>query len=212
MKNIELKIYSSIHGATTLKEFKAQLDKKLNAPLEGHSLSITESIRKQVTKYLKETYECELRDGVQSGCYGSRDGSRSEGLTVWMHPKHVTDRYIDSEHGECVNPWFLLEEHGTLLQDVEGEQFLEIIDAAGVDYKSDNTYNFNGNCSEDALFIFDFQFDHVVINEVHFLVCMFHCGGDPRGNYTSKSVWKFKYEDDIFSVIAPSKFESDDQE
>lgn len=212
MRNMEIKLIKTENSSNAIKDVLALIAKHLESPLSGRSIKMSDTIDTQeLSSILSKKYDCSIHDGVTGGCYGSRDGSSFPGLTVWMHAKEFTDRYVDSEYGEQVNPWHLLNEYGTLLNDVDGEQFLEIIDSADIEYKSDNTYNYQGTNSEDAGFFFDFQFDHVVLKDAHFLVCMFHCGGDPRGNYTDKLVWKFTSEDDLYSCLFPSKMLSDNE-
>jgi hypothetical protein len=211
MRNMELKlIVSSDKGIETKNIFKA-VRAILAAPLDTKTIYISPKTNlKLLAKKLESEFDCSTRDRVSEGCFGARTGETFEGLTVWMHAKEFTERYLDSEYGEQVNPWFLLNEFGNLL-DVNGEEFIKVLDEAGVEYKSDNTYNYSGNNSEDAEPFFGYQFDHVVINKKHFLAVMFHCGGDPRGNYTDKRVWSFDSEDDIYSVIFPFKQLSDNE-
>lgn len=135
------------------------------------------------------------------------------------HAKEVTDRYLDADYGEQVNPWHLLNEHGKEIEGLDGEKFSEACENLGLSVKSDNTYNNSGNDTEDAGYIFDFQYDFIQNENDHtakvFMVVMFHCGGDPRGNYTDKAVWEFSNVDDAYSVLMPYKKltpESEDSE
>lgn len=215
MKNIEIKLIldpkSEINSLTKIVE---AIDAFLAEPMNYRTLKIgtQESGLDALKGYLEEKYECSVRDGVTGGCYGARDGSQFKGLTVWMHPKELVDRYIqtdsDGEKTEFVNPWYLLTENATLVEDLDGEAFDTWAEALGVEYKSDNTYNFGTDFgslrSEHAAFMFDFQFSTIELENGGALVSiMFHCGGDPRGNYTTKHVFKFNYLDDFYSVIFP---------
>lgn len=210
---MELKLIVNDDKGIQTKAIIPAIRKILNAPLDGKTIYISPKTNlKLLAKKLQSEFDCSTSDRVTEGCYGSRTGNSFEGLTVWMHAKEYTDRYIDSEYGEQVNPWHLLNEYGKLLENVDGEAFMSMLDESDVEYKSDNTYNYSGNNSEDAGFIFDFQFDSFAIGNKHFLAVMFHCGGDPRGNYTSKKIWQFESEDDIYSVLFPGKMLSSDNE
>lgn len=206
MKNMEIKIIQgnpSHHS--TVKDVMSKLADVLLKPLDSRTITVTSTVDlKKLSKSISKKYDCSIRDGVTGGCYGARDGSTFPGITIWMHAKEFTERYLDSKYGEQVNPWHLLNEHGKLLE-IDGEAFIAMLDESDIEYKSDNTYNYQHSNSEDAGFIFDFQFDSFNIGNKHFLAVMFHCGGDARGNYTSKTIWQFDYEDDIYSVLFPSK-------
>ncbi len=215
MKNHEMKIYFNEKLDTTHSNAQVLklIEAKLQNPLSGDRIEVClQSSVKSLMDRLTETYECTVRESISGGCYGARDGSISKGLTVWMHPKHLVDRYVDKEFGEMVNPYHLLEEHGKLIEGLDGEDFEKIAEELDLEIKADNTYNFNSNSSEDAGFIFDFQFSTVELPKGGLIASiMFHCGGDPRGNYTEKFVYKLNYSDDFYSVIFPSKYLTDEE-
>jgi hypothetical protein len=214
MYNLEFKLQVSTESDLTAPaKIIKELRKLLASPLSYRTIKISPNTKMQaLAKKIESEFDCSTRSGVLDGCYGSRSGAQFEGLTVWMHAKEATDRYLDDEYGEQVNPWHLLNEHGKLLENVDGDAFMEMLDSSDVEYKSDNTYNYQHSNSDDAGFIFDFQFDSFQIGNKHFLAVMFHCGGDPRGNYTSKKIWQFDSEDELYSVLFPYKMLSSDNE
>lgn len=215
MKCYELKLYFVENGhPVSNAEIIKMIETQLNVPNSGIQLKVQpKNSVKSLIKKLNETFECDVRESISDGCYGARPGTSSKGLTLWMHPKHLTDRYLDADLGEMVNPWFLLTENGTLVESLDGETFEQYADELDLEVKSDNTYNFNGHSGDDASFMFDFQFSTVETKNGGLIASiMFHCGGDPRGNYTNKFVFKFKYVEDFYSVIFPSKLLTEMQE
>jgi hypothetical protein len=212
MKNIEIKLILNTKkakqdNASILKDIQALL----LAPMNYRQIKINPKTSLDTTrKYLESKLDCSARSGTTDGCYGARTGGSTEGITLWVHPKELTDRCVESEDNgkktEYVNPWFLFEENGELVPDLDGEDFEKMMEMTDIEGKADNTYNFNGHSSDDASLMFDFQFTTFETPKNGLLVSvMFHCGGDPRGNYTSKVVYKFKYAEDFHSVIFPSK-------
>lgn len=219
MKNIEIKLVVSENGALNVFEL---IDQKLESPLSYNTIAISKAIDlEDLTKKLNEKYDVSVRSGTTDGCYGARTGRSSEGLTLWMHASSFTDRYIDSEYGEQVNPWHLLEEYGQQVNDFESEEeiarFSTHCEELGLSVKSDNTYNYatdyGSENSDCAGFMYDFQFDVIQNENNHkapvYMAVMFHCGGDPRGNYTSKKIWKFDSIDEVHSVLHPYKVLTD---
>ena len=207
MKNYELKLYTdnTIEPQTNQDIIKL-IESKLETPLDGVRLKVNPK-NKNFKGVLAEKFETSVRESISDGCYGARPGTESKGYTLWISPKFLIDRYVDEDKTEFVNPWHLLEEHGELVEDLDGEQFDQWIELLGLESKADNTYNFNGHSSDDASLMFDFQFTSVETPDNGLVVSiMFHCGGDPRGNYTNKHIWKFKYIEDFYSVISPSKY------
>lgn len=208
MKCYELKIHfeTNEHPVTNTQIIK-MIELQLQVPNSGITLKVNPKNNvESLIKKIKSTYECTVSESITDGCYGARTGTSSKGLTVWLHPQHLADRYVDADLGEMVNPYYLLTEHGELVSDLDGEQFDAWIELLGLEAKSDNTYNFSGQNSEDAQHMFDFQFSSFETPDNGLVVAiMFHCGGDPRGNYTNKFIFKFKYIEDFYSVIYPTK-------
>jgi hypothetical protein len=224
MFNIELKLIFDSESKNFATDAVIWIESILNAPLQYRTFTVNPSAAEELRTCLPEKYDLNLREGVSDGCFGARTGKSFEGLTLWMHAASLVDRYIDSDYGEQVNPWDLLEENGQRVESFESEEeierFCENAEALGLRVVSDNTYNYatdyGGENSDCAGFMYDFQFD-LIENESKgkscvFLCVMFHCGGDPRGNYTSKKVWKFDSIDDVCSVLHPSKMLSSDNE
>lgn len=206
MHNVEFKIIVDSASKNTTSVVLGLIQSMNADPSKRATIKVSDTVNlKYLSTKLKSKFDCKVSSGVSDGCYGARTGKQFTGLTIWMHPSELNDRYLDSDYGEMVNPYHLLKENGELVENLDGETFLNLMETAGIEIKSDNTYNYSGNNTEDAQFMFDFQFDSVTLNDTAFLVVMFHCGGDIRGNYTSKSVWKFKYSDDVYGVLFPSK-------
>lgn len=213
MKCLSIKIYSKKDSEiTTLEKFETKFCAWLNLPL-SFEFDATPEIMLDIKKYLTtDGHTC--RDGISGGCYGARDGSIHSGLTVYIDVSQITERFIDEDNDEIVNPICLFEEFGELIENLDGDVFKEACESLGLSVKSDNTYNYLGQSSDDVQTLYDFQFD-VIENEDNcdsvFVVVMFHCGGDVRGNYTKKYVYKFESMDDVYSVISPSKYLIDDE-
>jgi hypothetical protein len=213
MQNIEIKLHiTDKPDHLTINQVIDGLMKLTQEPMQYRTLKISSKIDlEKLTALVSDNFDCTVREGISDGCYGMRPGTSSKGLTVFMHPKELTDRYIrtedDGEKTEFVNPWHLFEENANLT-DLDGEAFESWAEALGIEYKADNTYNYSTDFgsikSENAAFMFDFQFSIIETKDGGALVSvMFHCGGDPRGNYTSKVVYKFKCIDDLHSAIYP---------
>ena len=224
MNNIELKIILDSESKNSLPDVIQWIENKLSNPLSYNTFTANNTYRDDIKKFVAEKYDVSIRDGVTEGCYGARTGKGSEGLTLWMHASSYIDRYIDSEYGEQVNPWELLEENGTQVNDFESEEEIERFashcEELGLKVKSDNTYNFatdfGSESSDYAGFMFDFQFDIIENEDNHeapvYMAVMFHCGGDPRGNYTSKKIWRFDSMDDVHNVLFPCKILTSENE
>jgi hypothetical protein len=216
MKNTELKLKLDKSLAhQTNEQVIAALEAVLAQPMQYHTIAINPASPAGLKVQLEQTYECSVRDGITGGCYGARDGSSAEGLTVWMHAKHLTDRCLTPDGDEMVNPWYLLNEYGKLFDGLDGETLEQLADELDLETKADNTYNFATDFgspkNENAGFMFDFQFTTVETSKKFLVAVMFHCGGDPRGNYTDKLVWKFESADDFYSVILPYKLLTDSE-
>jgi len=212
MKNIEIKLQQDkTSKIKTLDAVKAALEALLAQPMDYHTIKIylTEAKLTQLKVLLEDGFDCSVRNGITGGCYGARDGSTGPGLTVWMHPKHLAEVCVDADGNEFANPYHLFEEHGTLVEDLDGETLEQIADELDLKTKADNTYNFATDFGspkhENAGFMFDFQFTTIETKKAFLVAVMFHCGGDPRGNYTDKVVYKFASSDDFYSVIFPYK-------
>jgi hypothetical protein len=204
----ELKVYfvKNNHPVSNDQIIK-MMELQLRVPHDMPQLKVNpKNSIKSLIKRIKSHFECKVSESIQDGCYGARPGTSSKGLSVWMHAKHLTDRFVTAEGEEMVNPYHLLMEHGELVPDLDGEQFDKWTECLGVETKADNTYNYSGQNTEDAQHIFDFQFTSAETKDNGLVVSvMFHCGGDPRGNYTNKMIFKFQYIEDFYSVIYPSK-------
>jgi len=217
MKNTEIKVVVS-KDKKSLKEVDVILGafrSILDQPMQYHTINISPKINISTLKdALKAEYksDIELREGVTGGCYGARDGSYSEGFTVWVDADLLVDRCLDGEgedQREYANVSQLLKENATLVEDATDPDWLEeFASNLGLVVKSDNSYNYAGNGGKETCgFIFDFQFTTFKSEDesgVCYMSVMYHCGGDPRGNYTSKQLWKFASVDDLYSVLLPS--------
>jgi hypothetical protein len=220
MKNIELKLKSS-ETKITLDLALGMIVRVLNAPMEYRTLDVGTVNLKTLGKALVEKYDATIRDGITGGCYGARDGNDSmKGITAWFSPEHLVDRcVVENEDGtkdEFSNPYHLiLENGGTLVDDLDGDIFEECCENLGLKVTRDNTYNHSGQ-SQDVEHIFDFDFAIIQNDDAKnpnaFLSVKFHCGGDIRGNYTSKVVYKFDSIDEIYSVIFPCKMLLNEEE
>lgn len=150
----------------------------------------------------------EARDGVSGGCYGARDGQEYKGLTLYIDATLCPDRFLDDDGDEVVNIAKLIEAFGgELVEGLDGDTFESIAEDLGHTVGRDNTYNYAGHDSDTPHFLFDSDFAIVGTENddaPYFLSIKFHCGGDVRGNYTSKVVYKFSSMDDVYSVVRPS--------
>lgn len=90
MRNTEIKITvaEKIGFSTTIKQVMERMKEVLAKPLDQRLITVSEDVDlKKLNKLISKTYDCSIRDGVQGGCYGSRDGSQFNGLTVWSTPR-----------------------------------------------------------------------------------------------------------------------------
>lgn len=180
--------------------------------LQVHREAIPE-LRISINNWLKDAVT--VREGVTGGCYGARDGSSSEGLTLWVDPTVFDERWLDDDDGaEIVNIARLLDDNATCIEDLDGDAFLDAVDALGLEVKCDNTYNYLGTSADAPHTLQDVDFHYVQTSPDDYgclvAVVAFHCGGDVRGNYTSKSVWKFSDSDAFYSVFNPVAYLKDD--
>lgn len=162
------------------------------------------SVSDDLKKLILETFQdkVHIRDGAMNGCYGSTTGEVYKGLTLTFHASEVTDRCLDEDNNEYANIYYtILESGGTLIEDLDGDKLEDALDLLGLEAKRDNSYNWSGNT--DVEFIFDFDFAVFEHEGKALLSIKFHCGGDPRGNYTDKYVYAFDSIDDLYSAIMP---------
>lgn len=215
MKNTEIKVQVVESKGLSRNQAIEAIALILNEPLDHHHTVLVYSSTLSVLEpKLKEIYgeRVSIRQGWSGGCYGARDGSGGSGLTLYFEATELVSEYKSKEYGWAFNPTALLKEHGTLVESIEGDEacdaFTEACEAMGLKVISDNTYNHANR------FMFDFQLT-VVENEdqtgVCYMAVMFHCGGDIRGNYTSKQLWKFESHDDLYSVLFPPEYDDDNK-
>ena len=202
---IEVKVTVDAKGVNTRKhDGRAQVVQTI---LKGESAKIT--YKSKTLKKMLESVGCEVRDGVTGGCYGSRDGSSSEGFTVWIDASELPEREYDKDlEAEVVNIFSLISNYGgEIVEGLDGDVFEEACENLGLNVGKDNTYNYAGHDAETPVFLVDADF--AVISSPNgsgsaYLSIKFHCGGDIRGNYTDRVVFKFSSVDDIWGVIHPS--------
>lgn len=202
MKNITIKLFKKPEA--DLKTF-AQVIEALNEGFDTGIVNYEINDRMDLAK-LEETLTkqfgtmIEVRSGIQGGCYGARDGSTYSGLTIFAHPRLFPDRWIDSDGDEVVNLYHSLEEHCTSLNHSEVEELEYLL---GNCDEHNNTYNSSGHSFLPCLF-FDVDFKYWQLNDRVLLAVRYHCGGDPRGNYTREYYYHANDIDDIWSALSPS--------
>lgn len=204
MHNTEIKLIKTKGGLSKPNEISAAVIKAIKNR-EYNTIKVGLKANLGTVKRQLESTGIDLvaREGVTGGCYGARDGSSYEGVTLYIHPKDLPDRMIDSDGDELVNIYHLIQDNGgELVEDLDGETFEELSEQLGHEVRRDNTYNYNGN-SDQPVFMFDADFAVIEGKDACFLSIKFHCGGDVRGNYTDKVVYKFSSIDDVYSVISP---------
>jgi hypothetical protein len=205
---IEVKVTVDAKGINTRRHSgRAQVVQQV---LKGERVNI--QYKSKILKKMLESVGCEVRDGVTGGCYGARDGSSSEGFTVWIDASELPDReimdYGDGTKQELVNIFSLIENYGgELIEDLDGDVFSDACEDLGLKVSRNNTYNYAGHDAETPAFKVDADFA-VIENEDAggsvFLSIKFHCGGDIRGNYTDRVVYKFGSIDDLYGVLYPT--------
>lgn len=206
---IEVKVTVDPKGLSSKKH--SERAESVQQILRGDHTKIT--YKSEALRKMLESVGCEVRDGVTGGCYGSRDGSSSEGFTVWIDASQLSEREImdfgDGSKQELVNPFSLIENFGgELVEDLDGDIFTEACENLGLSVSRNNTYNYAGHRDGEPAFKVDMDFA-VIHNEnsksdAAYLSVKFHCGGDPRGNYTECVVFKFSSIDDIHGVLFPT--------
>lgn len=161
----------------------------------------------KLIKALEREFNCTARKGVSGGCYGARDGKSYTGLTVYMSPDELPDRWIDSDGDEIVNYWHLLNDSGTCRGKVS-DSFVERFQGIyGVETNGDNSCNYQGHDSDTPFSLYEINFSTYIRPDGSAIaVVEFHCGGDPRGNYTSPYLFEFHYSDDMYSALYPYSY------
>lgn len=216
MQCFEIRLKQNDGGLKTVPAILKAVATLLNNPMEYHSIDISPKVSlapdSKLQTELKKTYDLSIRQGYQNGCYGARDGSGGNGLTLWVDASHVADRCLvkneDGTESEYANIHHLiLENGGKLIKNSEGEVFdgddlEQVFEDAGMELKRDNSYNWSGQGNE-VEFIFDFDFSLLETDKKAILFVKYHCGGDPRGNYTSRVAYSFDSIDDLHSALIP---------
>ena len=209
---IELKIYKDSENEDAIasfEKFKTAYNWWLDDPdkREFH-IAKSKGISIELVHDYLESKGHTVREGISDGCYGARDNKSYEGLTVWVDARQVTERYIDSEGDELVNFVRLLEKHGELVEGLDGDTFEDIQWRMTCQMSSDNSYNYLGHGEEDVHSMFGIDFTVITSMDdegVAYLSVKFHCGGDIRGNYSEKIVYKFDSIDKLYLVIRPEQ-------
>lgn len=217
--SITLKVYAQSKIPSrikTLKEFQDWLSDYLNKEIYDYQCVIDPYIQGEVMNWLNHEDRdnaFDARNGISGGCYGARDGSSHEGLTVYIDALQFPERWTDEDGDEIVNIKVLLNDHAECLEDLDPDSFLDACEVLGHEIKHDNTYNYLGHSSDDPHTLQDVDFKCIQTESDEYgckiVIVKFHCGGDPRGNYTSDSVWKFKDAEDFYTVFNPSCYLKD---
>lgn len=216
MKNYEIKLKKEARGLRAYSAIIKAIQNKLDKPWQYNTIKIAPSVDLKTLSFkVTEAFgaeQVETRDGARNGCYGSSTGEVHQGLTCYFHPSSIIERVIEpkSKFNDKACEWVnvhtsIVDNGGKLIEDLDAEAFEEACENLGLSVKSDNSYNWSGN--SEVIYVFDFDFA-VIQNEPEggkcFLSIKYHCGGDPRGNYTSKMVYQFDSIDDLYSAILPS--------
>jgi hypothetical protein len=203
---IEVKVKVDSKGVNT-RTHKGRA-KAVQSVLRGEAVNIT--YKSKTLRKMLESVGCEVRDGVLGGCYGARDGSGYEGFTVWIDASQLPERsvhtYLDGTKEETVNPFVLIENfNGQLIKGLDGDEFIAACEDLGLSVSYNNTYNYSGHRDGEPIFLVDMDFAVIEGNDdCVYLSVKFHCGGDIRGNYTDRVVYKFESIDDVYGVLYPS--------
>ena len=203
---VEVKVKLDASGLNTRKA--SQRAKAVKMITSGTPVSI-KYLNRTFVKQL-ESVGCVVRNGITGGCYGARDGSSSEGYSVWIDASELPEREIDTDLDgknpyELVNIFKLIENYGgELVEDLDGDVFTESCEDLGLTVSRNNTYNYAGQDAETPSFKVDADFAVIEGKGNAYLSIKFHCGGDIRGNYTDRVVYKFGSVDDIYGVIYPT--------
>lgn len=211
---VENKIPSSERSAeSAMRTLLANIERGSRDWIALSDESLIAPLKSLMADHFKDT--ATIRDGVSHGCYGATDGSTREGITLYLDPLVFPERWVDDEGDEIVNIAMLLHNHAELIEceDVEGIE--ASLEALGLEGKSDNTYNYLGNSEDDPCTLQDVNFTAYSNPEDDFygaiiVILKFHCGGDPRGNYTREYAYKFDEPEEFYNVFHPSKHLTDD--
>lgn len=205
MKSLSVKLLVSESGHGTVSRvvdaFLEMLETGPKYSIEYHPQLHKDDIKAALIGACGDNIEC--RDGVYEGCYGSSSGKSLEGFKVYIEATLFPTRFLDSEFDEIVNIEDLCNEYGTKV-DLDAEAFEESMYLAGIEGKSDNTYNYMGHDSHTPHTLCDADYTLYEFEEKCILSIKFHCGGDPRGNYTSNVLYEFDSIDDFYCALIPS--------
>lgn len=202
---IEVKVTVDSKGLNTRKHSgRAEVVQQV---LKGERVKIT--YKSKTLKKMLESVGCEVSDGVTGGCYGARDGSTYEGYTVWIDASALPERSLidlgDGTKQELVNPFALIENFGgELVEDLDGDVFADACEDLGLKVSRNNTYNYAGHSDDSPAFLVDCDYAVIEGDDKAFLSIKFHLGGDIRGNYTERVVYKFESIDDMYGALMPS--------
>jgi hypothetical protein len=215
MKNIEIKLIqddTKSLGKMTTKTVLKKLQSILDGPYQYRTVYFPSTLNlKNIERAIKRNYngQIEIRPGVSGGCFGARDGKEYSGLTLFCSPDLLPTSCIESASDltdgkkvEFFNLYKLVNESGTLVEGLDGGAFEESCEDLGLKVKRDNTYNYE--LEGGACFMFDADYSVIESDKAFFLVIKWHCGGDVRGNYTDKEVYKFTRGDDLYCAMMPS--------
>ena len=164
---------------------------------EVHIIEYSDTIDRQelkasITKMMETKQdEVEVTEGFLEGCYGARTGKQLSGLSFWLDARLFDERFLDDDGDEIFNFAVWLDDYATET-DLNAEDFLEAAETLGLQVDSGNSYNYEGN--NCPYFVAHINYRLVSNRDRGFndeyLVVKFHCGGDPRGNYTVEKVFK----------------------
>lgn len=201
MQSLSVKILSNISSTNTTIEsiidaFSSMLNTGNRYSIEFNSVLNEDEIKSALIKSFGD--DISIQDSVYDGCYGSSAGKSLDGFKVYIDSSLFETRFIDEDFDEVINIEQLCNEHGTLL-DIDADDHRESMESMGIEGKSDNTYNYLGHDSYTPSTLCDANFEMFQTSEDEpvTIIVKFHCGGDPRGNYTSEVVYKF---DDIYAA------------
>lgn len=209
MQTIRVKIYMKDHGTNEAGVLQKLFDIR-EGIVSDREIDYCRNL-KELKMVLDAHYggsQISIREGVTHGCYGSSTGERFEGLTLWLDSSLFPTRFIDSEGDEIVNIEQLCDEYGELTE-IDADQFETIADQTkAFHYKADNTYNYLGHDSDTPFDLCHADFAlystcEDYSNEV-FVAIKFHHGGDPRGNYSERVLYRFDSIDEVYSALYPT--------
>lgn len=173
-----------------------------------HPQVTLETVEVILKDYFKDSISfCE---GVPEGCYGASTGKTLNGRLLYIDACEFPDRWTTGkgeEYTEWFNPLASMKDAGWKLIKLEDEEkvdeFLETMEAMGCEIKCDNTYNQSGH-SETVEPLYGVDFKRIEQGDILFVACMFHHGGDTRGNYGSRHLFVCNGNDSFFEGLCPS--------